>query len=160
MANDKYNDYAAKVASAMGAPDMAAELIEEHAATQIADYLNAERERQGLSQREVARRMGVSASKVCRIEDSYDRDLNYADIESYAKVLGIELKILFNPAQENPAKVSEWLVYQVDGLLGKLKSYAPDAEIFQRAVDDFSGRALFPILRHSRRLLASSETDF
>lgn len=151
MAKDKYNDYAAKVAAAMGSPEMTSELIEEHAATHIADYLNAERERQGLSQREVAKRMGVSASKICRIEDSYDRDLNYADIEAYAKVLGVELKVIFNPSKKNPAKVSEWLVYQVDGLLSKLKPYAPDAELFQQAVDDFSGRALFPILRQCRQ---------
>jgi len=147
MAADKYNDYAAKVAEAMGTPEIASELVEEHAATRIADYFNAERERQGLSQRDVARRMGVSASKICRFEDSYDRDLNYADIDAYAKALGVELKVEFKPTAENPAKVSEWLVYQIDGLLTSLKKYAPNAELFQRAVDDFSGRALFPVLR-------------
>jgi len=149
MAKSKYDEYAAKVATAMGSPAMADELIEEHATTRIADYLNSERIRQGLSQRDVAKKMGVSASKICRIEDSYDRDLSCADIAAYAKVLGVELKIDFEPLFENKSQRSEWLVYQIDGLLTKLKSYVADADVFQKAVDDFSGRALFPVLRRA-----------
>ena len=59
----EYRDYAAKVAAAMGTPEISDELVREHQATGIADYLCSERNRQGLSQRDIAKRMGVSASR-------------------------------------------------------------------------------------------------
>lgn len=149
MSEEKYRDYAAKIAEAMGSPDLTEDLVKEHSATRIADYLNSERIRQGLSQRDVAKRMGVSASKICRIEDSYDRDLSYADIESYAKALGVEVEIAFNRFADNDIRQSEGLVYRIDALLGKLRAFVPDAEAFQHAVDDFAGRVLFPVLRKS-----------
>jgi len=147
MANDKYADCAMRVGEAMGSPTLAAELIKEHSATRIADYLNAERIRQGLSQRDIARRTGLSASKICRIEDSYDQDLNYADIAKYARALSVELKVVFEPSNADKKRRSEWLIYQIDALLNRLKSSVSDAEGLQKAIDEFSGRTLFPILR-------------
>ena len=143
----EYRDYAAKVAAAMGAPEISDELVKEHQATSIADYLCNERNRQGLSQRDVARRMGVSASKICRIEDSYDRDLAYADIMSYASALGIEPTLVFENPNASVAERSEGLVYRIADLLQKLKKLVPESGLRQEAIDEFSGRVLFPILR-------------
>ena len=42
--------------------------------------LVVERERLGLSQKQVAQRMGVSQSKVCRLESSADANLVYGDV--------------------------------------------------------------------------------
>ena len=143
----EYKDYAAKVAAAMGTPEIADELVKEHQATGIADYLCNERNRQGLSQRDVAKRMGVSASKICRIEDSYDRDLAYADIMAYAAALGVEPQIAFENPIASLAERSEGLVYRIDDLLQKLKKMLPESNLRQDAIDDFSGRVLFPVLQ-------------
>ena len=143
----EYKDYAAKVAAAMGTPEISDELVREHQATGIADYLCNERNRQGLSQRDIAKRMGVSASKICRIEDSYDRDLAYADILAYAAALGIEPTLVFEKPNASVAERSEGLVYRIADLLQKLKKLVPESGLRQDAIDDFSGRVLFPVLR-------------
>ena len=143
----EYKDYAAKVAAAMGTPEIANELIKEHQATGIADYLCNERNRQGLSQRDVAKRMGVSASKICRIEDSYDRDLAYADIMAYAAALGVEPQLAFENPNASLAERSEGLVYRIADLLQKLRKLVPESGLRQDAIDDFSGRVLFPVLQ-------------
>ena len=143
----EYKDYAAKVAAAMGTPEITDELVKEHQATGIADYLSNERNRQGLSQRDVAKRMGVSASKICRIEDSYDRDLAYADIMAYASALGVEPQLAFENPNAPLAERSEGLVYRIADLLQKLKKLVPESGLRQDAIDDFSGRVLFPVLR-------------
>ena len=145
----EYRDYAAKVAAAMGTPEISDELVREHQATGIADYLCSERNRQGLSQRDVAKRMGVSASKICRIEDSYDRDLAYADIMSYATALGIEPKLAFENPNASVAERSEGLVYRIADLLQKLRKLVPESGLQQEAIDDFSGRVLFPFFDSS-----------
>lgn len=143
----EYKDYAAKVAAAMGTPEIADELVKEHQATGIADYLCKERNKQGLSQRDVAKRMGVSASKICRIEDSYDRDLAYADIMAYAAALGVEPQVAFENPNASLAERSESIVYRIADLLQKLKNLVPESGLRQDAIDDFSGRVLFPILQ-------------
>ena len=143
----EYKDYAAKVAAAMGTPEIADELVKEHQATGIADYLCTERNRQGLSQRDVAKRMGVSASKICRIEDSYDRDLAYADIMAYAAALGVEPQLVFENPNASLAERSEGLVYRIADLLQKLRKLVPESGLRQDAIDDFSGRVLFPVLQ-------------
>ena len=143
----EYKDYAAKVAAALGTPEIADELVKEHQATGIADYLCNERNRQGLSQRDVAKRMGVSASKICRIEDSYDRDLAHADIMAYAAALGVEPRLAFENPNASIAERSEGLVYRIADLLQKLKKLVPESGLRQDAIDDFSGRVLFPVLQ-------------
>ena len=143
----EYKDYAEKVAAAMGTPEIVDELVKEHQATGIADYLCNERNRQGLSQRDVAKRMGVSASKICRIEDSYDRDLAYADIMAYAAALGVEPRLAFENPNASIAERSEGLVYRIADLLQKLKKLVPESGLRQDAIDDFSGRVLFPVLQ-------------
>lgn len=143
----EYKDYAAKVAAAMGTPEIADELVTEHQATGIADYLCNERNRQGLSQRDVAKRMGVSASKICRIEDSYDRDLAYADIMAYAAALGVKPQLAFENPNASLAERSEGLVYRIADLLQKLRKLLPESGLRQDAIDDFSGRVLFPVLQ-------------
>ena len=145
--SENYEEDAKKVALAMGDSSLADELVEEHDATKIADYLCAERNRQGLSQRDVARRMGVSASKICRIEDSYDRDLSYSDIISYGKALGVEPSISFTLQTLSDKERSEGLVYEIAKLLEKLKAFLPDQAAGISAIEDFSGRVLFPVLQ-------------
>ena len=148
--SEKYEDYAAKVAEAMGDISLQDELVSEHEATQIADYLNAERLRQGLSQRDVAKLMGVSASKICRIEDSYDKDLSYADISMYAKALGVHPVLEFEKTGTQTSEWTERLVLKIASLLDQLKTVVVGSESFQHAIDDFSGKALFPALRMCR----------
>ena len=57
----------------------------------LADGLVAERVKLGLTQTEVAARMGTSQSAVARLEAG-DGDLRLSTLERYASALGMELR--------------------------------------------------------------------
>ena len=59
---------------------------------QIAEALKAERERQGLTQKCIAERMGCSQSLVQNIE-YHNRDFRLSTVERYADALGVSLKM-------------------------------------------------------------------
>lgn len=58
--------------------------------TEIIDRLMLERVRAGLTQAELARRLGTSQSWVSKLEASEDADLTLGDIERYSAALGIK----------------------------------------------------------------------
>ena len=60
---------------------------------QLGKALKAERERQGLTQKGVAERMGCQYSLVQAIEYT-SRDFRLSTIERYAAALGISLKVV------------------------------------------------------------------
>lgn len=57
--------------------------------TEVIDRLVLERVRAGLTQTELARRLGTSQSYVSKLEDSVDADLTLGEIDRYSAALGI-----------------------------------------------------------------------
>lgn len=57
--------------------------------TEVIDRLVLERVRAGLTQTELARRLGSSQSYVSKLEDSLDADLTLGEIDRYCAALGI-----------------------------------------------------------------------
>lgn len=66
----------------------------------IADRIRAERERIGLSQAELARRLGWKASAVSRLERG-ERDLRASTIDAVARALGVSAGSLMSYEQGN-----------------------------------------------------------
>lgn len=66
--------------------------------TQIVSLLVKERKRQGLSQAEVASRMGVNSSYVQKIEYN-TQDRKVSTFDRYAAALGIELEVSLGEQQ-------------------------------------------------------------
>jgi len=60
---------------------------------QLGEALKAERERQGLTQKCIAQRMGCSYTLVQNIE-YHNRDFRLSTIERYAAALGVTLKVI------------------------------------------------------------------
>jgi DNA-binding Xre family transcriptional regulator len=58
--------------------------------TEVIDRLVLERVRAGLTQTELARRLGTSQSYVSKLEDSLDDDLTLGEIDRYCAALGIK----------------------------------------------------------------------
>lgn len=55
----------------------------------IVGFLIQTRVTEGLRQCDIARRMGVSASTISRMEDSADAELKYGEIQAYLHALGL-----------------------------------------------------------------------
>lgn len=81
-------EWESKVLEAPGAAERVAEIEDE---LRLAVGLTALREEAGLSQRELARRLGVSQPRVARIEQS--RNVTIEVLEQYIHAVGGELEI-------------------------------------------------------------------
>ncbi|HXY45296.1 MAG TPA: helix-turn-helix transcriptional regulator [Acidimicrobiales bacterium] len=81
-------DWEQKVLSADGAEERVVEIEEE---LRIATALTALREQAGLSQRELARRIGVSQPRVAAIEQA--RNVTIEVLEQYVAALGGQLEV-------------------------------------------------------------------
>ena len=60
---------------------------------QLGEALKAERERQGLTQKVIAERMGCSQTLVQNVE-YHNRDFRLSTIQRYADALGVSLKVI------------------------------------------------------------------
>lgn len=81
-----------------GKPDRLAELAEERANAEIARKLYALRTDAGLSQRELARLVGTTASVICRLEDADYAGHSLAMLRRIADALEKHVEIRFVPA--------------------------------------------------------------
>lgn len=109
-----------------------------------------ERERLGLSQKQVAQRMGVSQSKVCRLEGSTDANLAYGDVAAYAKALGLNVTLFYDDVEAEPRIRAQIYAEHIADMLEKLKNVLPREIGYDREIAQFSGNVLLPLIRSGR----------
>lgn len=84
--------------------ELAAAFEEELAAADIANQIYNLRKRARLSQRQLAARVGTTASVICRLEDSDYEGHSLSMLKRIAAALGRDVKILFVPAARRRAE--------------------------------------------------------
>jgi DNA-binding XRE family transcriptional regulator len=85
----------------LGRPDRLAELEEERANAEIARKLLLLRTAVGLSQRELAKLVGTTASVICRLEDADYEGHSLAMLRRIAAALDKRVEIRFLPPRRN-----------------------------------------------------------
>ena len=103
-----------------------------------------------LSQRNLAQKMGVGPSKVCRMESSADKDLNLGDVMLYAKALGINMSVMFDDPALPAADRIKHHVFAVHDLLEQLMKLAHqvgDDDTIAAKIKQFYGEVLFNFIR-------------
>ena len=63
------------------------------AKTKLIDQLIVARVAAGLTQAQMATKLRCSQSRISKIEDSQDADLSLGDIQAYARIVGLKLKL-------------------------------------------------------------------
>jgi DNA-binding XRE family transcriptional regulator len=86
------------------APALAAAFEEELAKAEIANQIYNLRKGAGLSQRQVAAKVGTTASVIGRLEDSDYEGHSLSMLKRIAAVLGRQVKIVFVPAGRRRAR--------------------------------------------------------
>ena len=109
-----------------------------------------ERERLGLSQKQVAQRMGVSQSKVCRLESSEDANLVYGDVAAYAKALGLNVTLFYDDIEAQPEIRAQIYAEHIADMLEKLRKVLPKGIGYEDEIAHFSGNVLLPLIRNGR----------
>lgn len=84
-------------------PELAAAFEEELASADIASQIYNLRKRAGLSQRQLAAKLGTTASVICRLEDSDYEGHSLSMLRRIAAVLGRQVKIVLVPARRRSA---------------------------------------------------------
>ena len=82
-------------------PELAAAFEEELSRADIASQIYNLRKRAGLSQRQLAAKVGTTASVICRLEDSDYEGHSLSMLKRIAAVLGRQVKIVFLPASRS-----------------------------------------------------------
>lgn len=75
--------------------------------SELSNLLFSLRCKKGLNQKEIAKKMGCSQSKISKIESSYDMDLFIGDIVLYSDALGLN----FNVGLSEPMKKVDLVKY-------------------------------------------------
>src|SRR5271157_3734252 len=83
----------------MSEPDFSEEFDKYQADRRLVNCLKVIRTSHGLSQAELAKRMGCAQSKVSKLESSIDADVNFGDVICYALALGRSVFMFVNPAK-------------------------------------------------------------
>src|ERR1700726_538855 len=91
--NRQYDDVVAMVQDLLG-ESFAEELRDGIARRRLVKRLFVLRSAQGLSQSDIAEKMGCTQSRISKLESGSDADLRLGDLQTYADALGFETRIV------------------------------------------------------------------
>lgn len=115
----------------------------------LVDQLAAARTEKGITQRELARRMGCSAAKVCTLESSVDRNVRLGDLVKYVNAMGMDVSLAFEdkglPAAEQ-IKRSVFAIHDRLNALAELAGKVSDDQSIIRKIHEFYGQVLMNFL--------------
>ena len=93
--NTKFQSVTQMVRQTSSSKELADEFEKRSAGRTLVRKLFVLRQIKGLSQQEIAEKLGWSQSRVSKFESSDDADLRFGDIIAYLSALGLELGIEF-----------------------------------------------------------------
>ena len=137
-------------ASLTGDPEAAARVAAHQAETRFVRTLIDMRVEKKLSQRDLAKKMGVDPSKVCRMEACADSGLNLGDVMLYTKALGVNMSVLFDDPALPAADRIKHHVFAVHDLLEQLMKLAHQVggeDSISAKIKQFYGEVLFNFMR-------------
>jgi transcriptional regulator with XRE-family HTH domain len=117
--------------------------------SQLVTALIGLRLRKGMSQKEVAERMGWDPSKVSRMESGGDGYLRWADVLNYVRALGVTMSVCMEDSSLPAATRIKQHVFRIRDLLQELVEIARQLQgevDIQEKIDQFYGEVLFNFL--------------
>ena len=100
----------------------------------------------GLSQKEMAEKLGCSQSRISKIESSPDESLSVKDLVDYGKAFKLQLEIGFHDPSVKIVDHVKFHAFEMKKHLDKLCVLAKDDPAFVEAVRRFYGEAFVNVL--------------
>lgn len=139
----------AKIAGELCGAEMERAVELEERARGMISFLMTERVRRGVTQSEIAKKMGVSVSKVSRMEDSRDADIKLGEISEYASALGLTMSSMFDDSKIDAAARVKMFVLRIASDLEHLTDLAKksrgDRDLC-KGIAEFRGEVLLNFL--------------
>jgi len=104
----------------------------------------------GLSQKELANKIGCSQSRVSKIEHAFDKDLTIQDLLDYGKVLNLQLEIGYRHPSVKIIDLIKYHAFKIKAYLNQLNGLAKDDEEFVRGLK----RTYFEIFYNLNKIVA------
>lgn len=128
-------------------PEFVAALEAQLRERQLVKSLAVVRARAGLSQAELADKLGCSQSKVSKMESGLDADVKFGEFGAVLDATGYRAKVLVFPAGGTLADEVESHAREIKHLLDKLVAIAGTDGVMVSAVADFIDEAAVNLLR-------------
>ena len=146
---DKPFDMAQFVAELTDDPTMADSYREYERTVRLRNELVDKRVRRGLTQRDMAKLMGVNQSRVCRFEDKPDDDLDLGTLRRYAAALGFHMTLHFADEKQTDASRIKDCVFSIQRQLQNITDIArkhPDDKDLCNGIAQFQAEVLLNFL--------------
>ena len=118
--NKTYNNVAGMLKGIGVESSFVKDVEKEIASHSIARTLSGLRCKEGLNQKELAQKMGVSQSKVSRIEGAKDLDICMGDMITYTKALNFNIEIGIRPSKRSCIERIKYYAFKTQEALNKL----------------------------------------
>lgn len=118
---------------------------------QLVKSLAVIRARAGLSQQELAAKMGCSQSKISKIERGVDADLGFGDVEAYLRATGHEAKIFVVPGGGTLVDEVKMHAFRIKHLLDRMVELAETDGAMATGVADFIEEAEWNLARITKK---------
>lgn len=91
----------------------------------------------GLSQKELAAKIGCSQSRISKIEHSIDDDLTVKDLTDYAKAVNLQLEVGYRHSSTKIVDLIKYHAFKIKAYFDELTKLAEDDESLAKAIKDF-----------------------
>jgi transcriptional regulator with XRE-family HTH domain len=100
----------------------------------------------GLSQQDVAEKMGCTQSRISKLESSKDVDLALGDLAKYANAVGFRVAVMLEPREITAVGRVKGLAFQIKDQLDRLADLARDDQKIAHGVANFFSEAFFNLV--------------
>lgn len=108
--------------------------------------LASSRAAKGLTQSDLAKKIGCGQPRISKIENGNDSQLKLQDITDYATALDLQISAVFNPKEHSAVEEIKYHAFEIQNRLEKLADLAKKDDALYAGVSGFFGETLFNLL--------------
>jgi transcriptional regulator with XRE-family HTH domain len=101
----------------------------------------------GLTQADIAEKMGCTQSRISKLESAKDIDLTLGDLAKYAGAVGFRLGVVLEPRETTAVGRVKKLAFQIKDELDRLAGLAQEDQKIAQGVAGFFSEAFFNLVR-------------
>lgn len=123
------------------------EFDERVAQRELVKHLIALRCGKNVSQADVASALGVTQSRVSKIENGVDDDLRFGELKAYARTFGMDIGLVFSDRKRTIVDEVKLHAFRIKHLLDRLAKFAERDEGIAQGIANFFGEAFFNVVK-------------
>ena len=141
MSHKKRYSKVSELVEATASPEFARAFEEHVAARQIVQKLQLMRVHHGLSQADMAERLGCTQSRISKLESGTDAALSISDILGYASATGYSIQLVFLKEETKMVDEVKYHFFETKELMERLSKLANVDEDVAKGIASFFGEA-------------------